>query len=63
MVGMEVWIWKVVGCGWGVGSGECVERVWKCKVLEKMVVVCVIAEVRWYGVIGLVSKWWSGGGG
>ena len=44
-----------------VGGGECVESVRKFKVVDKVVKVCVIGEVRWYDMVGLVSRCWSRG--
>ena len=37
------------------------EGVWKCKVVEKMVDVYVIRGVRWYDMIGMVSRCGRGG--
>ena len=46
---------------WCVGGGKCVKSVWKCMDVNKVVEVCVIRGVRWYDVVGLVRKCWSGG--
>ena len=39
------------------------ECVWKFKFVDKVVEVCVIEGVKWYDVIGVVSRCWSGGEG
>ena len=48
-----IWMWRVGGC-------MCVKSVWKCMDVDKVVEVCVIGEVRWYDVVGLVRKCLSG---
>ena len=37
------------------------KSVWKCKVVEKGTDIYVIRGVRWYDVVDLRSKYWSGG--
>lgn len=46
-----------------VDGGEFVESMWKFKVAEKVLEVCMMVGVRWYDVVGLNRKCWSGGGG
>ena len=41
-----MWLWWICG-------GEYVVSVWKYKVVDKVVEVCVMDWVRWYDVVGL----------
>ena len=35
---------------------------WHAKGVEQVVDICSFVEMRWYDVVGVVSKYWSGGG-